>query len=89
MREGLLAEVGDLGGCQFGFDESELDLLTVGGTTWVNRLCIEWDLWTLGRGTWVDMLCGHALLCCSMAGDEDNYIIIDACVSFCSSLLGG
>ena len=57
MREGLLAEVGDLRGCQFGCDDtSDLDLLTVGGPTWVNRLCIEWDLWTLGRATWVDMM---------------------------------
>ena len=41
VSEGLLVEVGDLGGCQFGFDESELDLLTVGGTTCVNWLCID------------------------------------------------
>ena len=83
VREGLLAEVGDLGGCQFGFDESELDLLTVAGTTWVNRLCIDWDLWSLGRGTWVDMLCGHALLCCSMAGDEDGLRICFALCMVC------
>ena len=60
--EGLLAEVGDREGCEVVLDESELDLLTVGGPTWVNRLCMEWDLWTLGLATWVDMLCVSALL---------------------------
>ena len=49
--EGLLAEVGDLGGCEFVFDESELDLPTVDGPTCVNRMCIELDLWTLVRPT--------------------------------------